>query len=348
MRDDDDVVSTTTTTTMAGTSTPPTPPVERGLSLLQRRQRGLASKLSLDVNTIVKERASQDLPSTVGGSGLSERYDLLQALGEGSTGVVYAARQKADGREVALKVMRMHDEELIISARKEFEILRGIEHPHIVRVHDFFTYSMGAVLVMDFFPGQCLEAAVRTSANGRFPESDARGLFAILLDAIDYLHQHGIIHRDVKAQNVLVSSDLSDLRLVDFNTARQVTDGGALTMTGTADYMPPEVLLGEELTEASDVWAAGLCLHLMLSGTLPLERNLFSSHMAFGRAVVHSSRREMPLGSPEWRFLDLSGPCLETLRWCLEVDHSKRPAPSAVLSSAWLNSCSLQHFGGTR
>merc|ERR1719181_1986656 len=116
-------------------------------------------------------------------------------------------------------------------------------------------------------------------------EAVAQNLFNALALAVDHLHQQGIIHRDVKASNILVSDDRRELKLVDFNTAQRVLEGGALTMTGTVDYLPPEVLLGESLNEKSDVWAVGLCLHLMLSGALPVEPRLFSSRSRFAEAL---------------------------------------------------------------
>jgi len=341
--DEDDTVSTAPSA--SGTGTPPTPGLGQqchsgrhaGLGLQQRRAiRFPGRRLKLDTDVIVQEGAGRDpfLAASARGSAAWERYSLLQALGQGSTGVVYAAKRKEDGQEVALKVMRMHDEENLNNARKEFELLRGIVHRHIICAHDFFTYSMGAVLVLDAFRGMSLESAVRSSEEGRLVEGVARPLFAALFDAISYLHRNCILHRDVKAENVLVSSDLGDLKLIDFNVARQTTKDEILTMAGTADYMPPEVLLGEALTEAADVWSAGLCLHLALAGALPLERNNFQSHRDFGLALRRGGcSRE----APHWSRLGLSAPCLATLGQCLDVDHRRRAAAATVLSGAWLS-----------
>merc|ERR1712176_1195419 len=119
------------------------------------------------------------------------------------------------------------------------------------------------------FEGRSLEDTVRKSPKKHLTESQARLLFLKLMNAIAHLHTHNIIHRDVKAENILVSLALDSIRLLDFNTA--TASAGALTMTGTIDYLPPEVLLGESPSQTSDIWSAGLCLHLMLIGALPLE-----------------------------------------------------------------------------
>merc|ERR1711920_616925 len=161
----------------------------------------------------------------------------------------------------------MDDEEFFLTARKEYDLLRTIQHSNIIRALDFFVYPMGAVLVLEFFEGRSLEDTVRKSPKKHLTENQARPLFLKLMSAVAHLHAHNIIHRDVKAENILVSPALDSIRLLDFNTAT-ATAAGALTMTGTIDYLPPEVLLGDSPSQTSDIWSAGLCLHLMLIGTL--------------------------------------------------------------------------------
>jgi len=227
----------------------------------------------------------------------------------------------------------MDDEEMLRIAREEYELLRGVEHPHIIKAFDFFTMPMGAVLVLEYFAGKNLDAIIDRASGGRLEEQAAQVLFRALLEAVCHLHQLGIIHRDIKAQNILVSSNLKDLKLVDFNTAKRVQEG-ALTMTGTADYMPPEVLLGESLSEESDVWACGLCLYLMLYGSLPFERRLFGSHAEFGRAIEKS-----PLtcrSTRSWSNEGFSESCMSTLEQCLTVSPTQRPCAQTLLESEWL------------
>merc|ERR1719161_2562394 len=98
---------------------------------------------------------------------------------------------------------------------------------------------------MEWIDGSSLEDAVKRSPGVRLQEADARLLFSQLIGAIDYIHQRRIVHRDVKVQNILVSMNLRDLKLIDFNTARFLSEGVSLTMTGTKAFWAPEVLLGE-------------------------------------------------------------------------------------------------------
>jgi predicted Ser/Thr protein kinase len=318
-------------------------PASRSQMTLQQRRKFF--KNSLQINCNVDSQAQNPfLQSSC--KDIADRFQVQVALGQGSTGVVYKARELSNDQQVALKVMRMDDEEMLRIARDEYELLRSVEHPHIVRSLDFFTFPLGAVLVLEFFEGESLDKAVAARNMKRLKEHKAQALFKQLIEAVSHLHKHGIIHRDVKAPNILVSSNLTKLKLVDFNTAKRVGEG-ALTMTGTADYMPPEVLLGESLSEASDVWASGLCLHLMLSGSLPLERRLFGSHADFGRAVLSGATEEgsaSPLkvgarGAIEsrWSGDNLSDACKTVLSRCLLVDPRLRPSAQGILASDWLN-----------
>lgn len=262
---------------------------------------------------------------------IADDYELFEKLGQGSVGVVYRAFNRAESHQVALKVMRMHDQEMLQTARNEYDLLKTLSHPKIIKAFDFFTYPMGAVLSLEFFDGNCLKQTIRDAPRRRLMESSAQVLFSALLHAVAYLHDRGIIHRDIKAENILVSRDCSDLRLVDFNTARNVMEG-ALTMTGTADYMPPEVLLGDSPAMGSDIWALGLCLHLMLRGRLPIDRKLFTSREEFGCAS-QSPLRE-PLSSRKWE--NVSDDCKTVLQRCLEVDPEFRAQTSELLGNDWV------------
>lgn len=258
---------------------------------------------------------------------VAEEYEVFESLGHGTTGAVYRGSSRSSHETVALKIMRMDDEELLQTARKEFELLRRFEHPKIIRALDFFLYPMGAVLVLEFFEGRTLADAVRYSPQKSLPEKVARLLFSALVSALSHLHDNGIVHRDVKGANVLVSTALDDLRLLDFNTATASSE--ALSMTGTIDYLPPEVLCGESPSQTSDVWSAGLCLHLMLTGALPLERKLFPSSESYGKAFSSSQ-----FTGERWSHV--SQPCLTVLKGCLQVSPDRRSRATEVLQSEWL------------
>jgi len=262
-----------------------------------------------------------------------EAYQPFEQLGQGSAGVVYRARRKADEQNVAVKIMRMHDddEDHLTASQKEFDILKSLQHPCIIKALDFIKFPMGAALVMEYFPGFNLKSAVRLVLGKRMQEPVAQVIFSKLIQAIAYLHKNEIIHRDVKAQNVLVSPQFDNLRLIDFNVAKSMDDG-PLTMTGTVDWMPPEVLLGDSPTAAGDIWAAGMCLYLMLCGKMPLEGKNFRSKYESGIELSAGDLVELPLSVSG----NVSGACKAVLRSCLKPDPRKRASAFELLGQQWI------------
>jgi len=269
-------------------------------------------ELSLDCNGINEQTKVHSQKITLE-SVLSDRYELLEQLGQGAIASVYRALQAADDKQVALKITRFVDFEMEITTQREYEILNEVRHPHIVRALGYFTYSMGSVLVLEYLHDSfTLEDGVAAAPGGVLCESVACRITRSLLQAIAHVHQRGYMHRDVKTQNVLVSGDrgtgdLRNLRLIDFNTAQRIADG-CLTLTGTPDFLPPEVLLGDSHTKLSDVWSTGVCLHYMVSGTLPWQRNGHGSHAHFGQALTDRGSdghnlSEALLAGPRWRHL---------------------------------------------
>lgn len=286
--------------------------------------------LGFNVGAVVAEERT--LPSdTKETEKLEAQYEMFESLGQGSASVVFRARRRIDDKEVALKSTRTVDNELIDMARAEYAVLKDLDHPNIIRVYDFLVVSDRAVLVMEYFDCVSLEKTVRMAPGRHLPESFACDLFRMLLQAIDYLHQRRVLHRDVKADNCLVNKDWTDIRLADFNVARRLAEGGSLTMTGTQEYAAPEVLSGESPSETSDIWSAGLCLHLMLCGQLPRRRDQFPNLAEFLTAVLE---RPPVLEGPKWQ--GISEPCKSTLRRCLEIRKSQRPAAMTILEDEWL------------
>ena len=239
--------------------------------------------------------------------------------------------RKADEKEVALKVMSAATPDVVASRRAEFEILSRLSHPNIVQGLDFFCSDSTAVIALSYHSGSTLYRAVRDSASSCLMEADSKRLFRKLISAVSYLHEHRIVHRDVKADNILVSSDLMDLHLADFNTARPLLEGGALTMTGTTEYAAPEVLNGESPSEQHDVWGAGLCLHWMLMGALPHCVSGYPTLRQFAVAV-----RSAPVTCQGSRWEAISLECRDVLQRCLTISKHQRPAAMLVLHLPWV------------
>eukprot|EP00434_Breviolum_minutum_P001081 symbB.v1.2.000944.t2/scaffold45.1/size390604/7 len=284
-------------------------------SRLQQRARGNGLNLGMDCNKITRETTETFVDA-------HDHYEMLEQLGRGSVATVRKAIRKKDGLVVSLKISGSKDKSTLVEA--EFKMLQSIKHPHIIRAFDYFETSVSSILVLEYFEGNSLEDAVRQSSQGHFPELTARALFRSLLSAVCYLHSHRILHRDVKPSNVMVSVDLSDLRLLDFNVAKRLTEGGALTVTGTRLYFAPEVINGEPPSEANDVWGCGICLFYMLAGRLPWK------NLPEGVFVDHPELKV--IGS--W-CEGLSEPCKSVIRQCLTVESHWRPPVRAIMLHEW-------------
>eukprot|EP00929_Paragymnodinium_shiwhaense_P006355 TRINITY_DN10961_c0_g1_i1.p1 TRINITY_DN10961_c0_g1~~TRINITY_DN10961_c0_g1_i1.p1 ORF type:complete len:451 (-),score=92.63 TRINITY_DN10961_c0_g1_i1:390-1742(-) len=265
---------------------------------------------------------------------LKDRYELLEVLGSGSTSTVQRAIRRSDDRRVALKIMRAKDSGSSNIAKREFDMMKKLAHPNIIRTLSFhvFDSSITSVLVMEHFQGQSLDEALQQRPYyGRLSEALAQTVAAQLYRAVGYLIQtHEIIHRDIKPQNILVSSDCTQLKLIDFNNAAE--DDGALTPAGTVMYMAPEVLSAQPSTAASDVWAAGMCVYFSLAGHLPQRRDRCSPTRA---AILEASKTPATFTRSCWR--STSDTCKAFLAKALNVEPSERPSIAELLEEPWIS-----------
>lgn len=260
---------------------------------------------------------------------LSERYDVLERIGSGTVCTVHRALHVESGKEVALKVPRMIDSSSASAATKqEYELLKDLQpHPNIIRVVGFHNLREEATLVLEFFDGSSLQAAVQEK---RLLEHTAKALSVCLFRAVAHLHARGILHRDLKPENVLVSPCRADLRIIDFNAAVSLDNAVPLTPVGTELYKAPELLLGGPACEKSDVWASGLCVFYMLSGRLPQERD---SKNALGRSKAEVALRPTTFCHEHWGHI--SEECKSMLHSCLAIRSEERPMMVDLLEDDW-------------
>jgi TolB-like protein/Tfp pilus assembly protein PilF len=207
-------------------------------------------------------------------------YEIVESLGSGGMGVVYRARDTRLGREVAIKVLRQ-DASWTADARdrllREARAISKLSHPNICAVHDIAEIAGDTFIVMELVPG--VQLTDRLTAQGVDPETAVRWGVQ-LADALEHAHQHGIVHRDVKPSNVVVTP-AGSVKLVDFGiAAARPADPDATTLfapaqapafAGTPPYMAPEVLRGGVADARSDIWSLGVLLHESLAGTRPFE-----------------------------------------------------------------------------
>jgi eukaryotic-like serine/threonine-protein kinase len=206
--------------------------------------------------------------STIGG-----RYELLETIGEGGFAVTWRAWDSRLERAVALKLLRPQyasDERFVVRFVREARAAASVSHPNVVRLYDFGQESRTVYLAMQYVQGQTLRDVMRRFPGG-MPERDAIQLIAPVLRGLSAIHAAGIIHRDVKPDNVLIDRN-GEVLITDFGIAL-LSDSTRLTAAdttfGTAAYMAPEQGRGESVSAATDLYATGVMLFEMLTGRLP-------------------------------------------------------------------------------
>ncbi|MCE9636062.1 MAG: serine/threonine protein kinase [Planctomycetes bacterium] len=206
-------------------------------------------------------------------------YDVVGTIGRGGMGVVFRARQRALDREVALKVLPggpSRPSGFTERFEREARALARLQHPGIVQVFDFGTSSDGwCYLAMELVEGTNLRSAL---AERRLAPKEALAIVPQICDALQYAHDHGVVHRDVKPENVLLSKD-GRVKIADFGLAKLVEDarGASLTQTGhsmgTPMYMAPEQIERPgDVDHRADIYSLGVVFYEMLTGELPIGR----------------------------------------------------------------------------
>ena len=209
---------------------------------------------------------------------LESEYELLGELGRGGSAVVYRARDRALGREVAIKVVRPRfaasADEALERLTREARTVARLEHPRIVTVHAVRRLSDGGLaLVMQLVPGRTLKDAV--IEDGPFDPARAEVILHDVAEALAFAHARGVVHRDVKPENIFLEGNTGRALLSDFGIAHSTEFDSRLTMTGSAigtpTYMAPEQIDGAPANVRSDIYSLGLVAWEMLTGRRPWD-----------------------------------------------------------------------------
>lgn len=232
------------------------------------------------------------------GAVLLDRFELVEELGRGGYSVVYAARDSKLDQEVAIKLLVPPPATAQTARermRREAQAVRALSHPNIVRLYDYLENGPWSFLVMERIEGDDL--GVRLKRDGALPVDEVVKIGRGLASALAAAHDKGILHRDVKPQNVLLDS--SGPRLVDFGSAKGI--GQTMTRTGglvgTIQYMAPELLAGKRPDARADVYALGVTLYMALTGTLPDGATAHSPPTALDEGFDPCDRND---GIPRW------------------------------------------------
>ncbi|HEU4563276.1 MAG TPA: serine/threonine-protein kinase [Gemmatimonadaceae bacterium] len=260
------------------------------------------------------------------------QYQLQRLLARGGMGAVYLAQERVLRRRVAIKVLDLASAgtaERRDRFRAEARVMAGLSHPSIVPVHAYGEREGVHWYAMSYVRGESLAARLRR--EGRLPAAEVRRILAEVADALDYVHRRGVVHRDVKPENILLDTETGHAVLVDFGVAadpivwRRGAEAGVAF--GTPWYMSPEQVVAErELDGRSDVYALGVLGYLLLSGRLPFVGETFQEV-----AAQHLSRAPRAL-----RALAPHAPAdlCATIMRCLAKDPAARWPDARALARA--------------
>ena len=225
---------------------------------------------------------------------LNNRYLILEQLGKGGMAIVYRARDTMLERSVAVKVLResySRDQAFLDRFRQEAKAAANLSHPNIVTVHDFGLDKGQLFIVMEYVPGMDLKTLIKQ--RGRFTPEDAIPLLIQACAGIGYAHRAGLVHCDVKPQNMLVTPDMR-LKVTDFGIARALStihpEEQSEIIWGSPQYFSPEQASGAAPSPASDVYSLGVIMYEMLTGSLP-----FHADTAVELAHLHIEAEPVPI-----------------------------------------------------
>jgi serine/threonine protein kinase len=256
---------------------------------------------------------------------LANRYRLIETIGEGAVATVYRAFDGVVERDVAVKVLKdVQDEMDLARLWVELRSLQRLHHPCIVRTLDFGRSTKGLhYIVMELLSGRTLRALM--DQTGRVGVRETAGLLLPVFEALDACHFSGIIHRDVKPENVfLMESGSPPIKLIDFGMAKILQDlSPAVTPDsitfGTPEYMAPERIKGNRHTPATDIYAAGVMAFEMLAGQRPF---IGSSPTEIMRKQLHEA---LPRFSELEPHISVPRDLRALIRRCLRKEPLQRP-----------------------
>ncbi len=230
---------------------------------------------------------------------IAQRYQILDTIGKGGMAIVYRAIDNRTGHSVAIKVLRpefSQDEEFLNRFQREAEAASKVSHHNIVNLLDVGMDGDSRYLVMEYVQGKTLKEVIRQ--KGKLPYTTAVQIAIRILSALQHTHRNGIIHRDIKPQNILVQSE-GHIKVADFGIAR-MANSSTLTkgdsVMGSVHYFSPEQAAGENVAETSDIYSVGVVMYEMLTGQVPFDGD---SPVAVAMQHLHNAPRPISELSPD-------------------------------------------------
>ncbi|XP_029001162.1 serine/threonine-protein kinase BRSK2-like isoform X7 [Betta splendens] len=251
-------------------------------------------------------------------------YRLEKTLGKGQTGLVKLGIHCVTCQKVAIKIVNREklSESVLMKVEREIAILKLIEHPHVLKLHDVYENKKYLYLVLEHVSGgELFDYLVK---KGRLTPKEARKFFRQIISALDFCHSHSICHRDLKPENLLLD-EKNNIRIADFGMASlQVGDSLLETSCGSPHYACPEVIRGEKYDgRKADAWSCGVILFALLVGALPFDDDNLRNLLEKVKLGVFHMPHFIP---PD---------CQNLLRGMIEVDPNKRLTLEQIQKHTW-------------
>ncbi|XP_029107317.1 serine/threonine-protein kinase MARK1 isoform X1 [Scleropages formosus] len=253
-------------------------------------------------------------------------YRLLKTIGKGNFAKVKLARHVLTGREVAVKIIdkTQLNPTSLQKLFREVRIMKILNHPNIVKLFEVIETEKTLYLVMEYASGG--EVFDYLVAHGRMKEKEARAKFRQIVSAVQYCHQKRIVHRDLKAENLLLDADMN-IKIADFGFSNEFTVGNKLdTFCGSPPYAAPELFQGKKYDGPEvDVWSLGVILYTLVSGSLPFD----GQNLKELRERVLRGKYRIPFY--------MSTDCENLLKKLLVLNPVKRGSLEQVMKDHWMN-----------
>ncbi|EHN03825.1 Cdc15p [Saccharomyces cerevisiae x Saccharomyces kudriavzevii VIN7] len=253
----------------------------------------------------------------------SVQYHLKQVIGRGSYGVVYKAINKHTDQVVAIKEIVYESDEELNDIMAEISLLKNLNHDNIVKYHGFIRKSYELYILLEYCANGSLRRLISRSSTG-LSENESKSYVTQTLLGLKYLHGEGVIHRDIKAANILLSAD-NTVKLADFGVST-IVNSSALTLAGTLNWMAPEILGNRGASTLSDIWSLGATVVEMLTKNPPYH-NLTDANIYY---AVENDTYYPPSSFSE--------SLKDFLSKCFVKNMYKRPTADQLLKHAWITS----------